>query len=46
MGGEYRKLGDVPRARPLLQQALAIFEQIESPFAQQARQALEELGKG
>jgi tetratricopeptide (TPR) repeat protein len=43
LGLAYRDLGDIPRARQYLSQALTIFEEIKSPYADQARRQLAEL---
>ena len=43
LGIAYRDLGQVERAKEYLQQALAIFEEIKSPYAEQARRQLAEL---
>jgi hypothetical protein len=43
LGVAYWHLGDIPRARQYLSQALTIFEEIKSPRAEQARRLLAEL---
>jgi hypothetical protein len=42
MGNQYRKLGQLDRAGECLSQALAIFEEIQSPHADKARRQLAE----
>ncbi|HVO42766.1 MAG TPA: adenylate/guanylate cyclase domain-containing protein [Aggregatilineales bacterium] len=44
LGIRYRKLGQVERARECLERALAILEDIKSPYAEWARSALAGLG--
>jgi len=43
LGIAYRDLGDITCARQCLSQALAIFEEIKSPHAEQVRRQLAEL---
>ncbi|MCB9136216.1 MAG: tetratricopeptide repeat protein [Anaerolineales bacterium] len=45
LGEAYLKLGEIDRAKAYTQQALTLFEQIESPLAEQARRKLAEWEK-